>query len=709
MRRSDAVSFDQTALVYQHSEQLYRLALLLAGDADNAAKLVERVYRQLPASAPNAEARLIQDLLRQRLPRPRSAARIDSARLGHAPLDRERAAALLGALASIPASARLVAGLHYLRGMSIEEIELLVSPPTWPTHKTFGSPAPQRGRGGWGVREPVSIGESLTRLRITVAQALDLVPPEVDDPQLVAIDQWLDARLPDEAATALRRAVFEQATVRGARDGMAAARDLLARSLPALFAAAPPPDLTARLLKLTERRQRPEAQPGRGWARAMLAVGVLALAAAIVFVPTWLGRRDTPTASRPPTAAELIDGAIRRFERAPLPAGILHEQYRIADGVAGAYLIERWYDYVTPHRLRVAVRAEANDGGTGPAVMEIGSDGRSLVQFRYSNNRGRSFDARPLDARVSEAEAQAALAVLRVEPAATPFSRGRGQRLDVVPLYLAQARAQSAVFLGQTRLLGRPAFLLAYRANQLPAASPRRTPTETTPMQVVLTIDAETYALLDVSVVAEGAAESSARHPFQAQTFEILPDVPDELWRLPADTRAEQRTGLPSARAPEIPNEQAIGLDDALRRAPRQLMAPQTLPSAAMRGLALAVEAGGAEQVALLYEGEFQSVLLAPLGERATIAQATGEEHSAGAFRYRIVESADQPARAAAVAFQPETPDEQTYVLLVDEYATAAEREAALDRIIGSLAPVTEQNLPDLRRIFYGPPTAGGE
>ena len=99
--------------------------------------------------------------------------------------------------------------------------------------------------------------------------------------------------------------------------------------------------------------------------------------------------------------------------------------------------------------------------------MEIGSDGRSLVQFRYGERR-RSPGARPLDARVTEAEAQAALAVLRAEPAATPFAGGRGERVDIAPLYLAQARERGGALLGQTRMLGRPAYLLAYRTDQLP-------------------------------------------------------------------------------------------------------------------------------------------------------------------------------------------------------------------------------------------------
>jgi hypothetical protein len=705
MQSYEAVTSDPTELVYRHHEQLYRLALLLAGDKAAAAKLVEQTYRQFTAEISKTSIRqsagenqLLGALLRQSTRRPRRRPQVDRERLGYASLDRERALSLLDTLAAMPPSARLVIGLHYLRGLSADEIERTL-PQRAPTSATR--------RAARGLSENASADEILTHFRVATARALGVVPPEIDETQLAAIDVWLDARLPDEAATALRRAAFEQPAVRAAREGMAAARDLLSRAIPALFAGAPPPDLTARLLKQSEQRRPPEAQSGRGWARAGLAVGVLMLAVAIIFVPTWLDRGATPAASRPPAVTELIDGAIHRFERAPLAEGVLHERYRVADSAVGVYLVERWYDYATPHRLRIAVRAEGGDGVAGPTLLEIGSDGRSLVQFRYGERR-RPSGARPLDARVTEAEAQASLAVLRAEPTATPFAGGRGERVDTAPLYLAQAREQGAVFLGQTRMLDRPAYLLAYRTDRLPAAAARQQPAAAMPVQVVLTIDAQTYALLDVSVVAEGQAESNALHPFQAQVFEVQPSVPETLWQLPTDRRAEQRVGLPSARAPEIPNEQVIGLDDALRRTQRPILAPQPPPNDAMRGLALSIDAGGDQHVALLYEGEFQSVLLAPLGDRA-FAQAAGEERSAGAFRYRIIESGQQSGRASAVAFQPEAPDESVFVLLIDGYATPAEREDALGRIIGSLAPVTEQNLPDMRRIFYGPPTAGGQ
>jgi hypothetical protein len=339
--------------------------------------------------------------------------------------------------------------------------------------------------------------------------------------------------------------------------------------------------------------------------------------------------------------------------------------------------------------------------------MQISSDGRSLVQYRYGN-ANRSFGARSVDAHVSAGEAQAALALLRGELGNSPFARGRGGRMEVAPLYLAQARAAGATFLGQTRALGRPAFLLTYRTNQLPT-QPAQQPAGPQ-SQVILTIDSQTSTLLDIAVVATGAAESSALHPLQAQIFEVLSSAPDTLWRLPTTAGVEQRNGLPSARLPDLPSTRVIGLDDALRRAPNAILAPRQLPSAEMRGLALPLDESGAQGVQLLYEGEFQSVMLAPLENRNVGALADGTERSAGEFRYRMLQlNGPQASRAAAIAFRPAAPEQQVLVMLVDEYATAAEREAALGQIISSLTPVTRQNLPALGRNFYGSPTAGGQ
>jgi hypothetical protein len=141
------------------------------------------------------------------------------------------------------------------------------------------------------------------------------------------------------------------------------------------------------------------------------------------------------------------------------------------------------------------------------------------------------------------------------------------------------------------------------------------------------------------------------------------------------------------------------------------LLAPQRLPSDAMRGLALPLpNDNGAAGVVLIYEGEFQSVLLQPLLNRQFDPEPTSEEHVAGDFRYRLIDlNGDRRPTLGAVVYRPAVPDESVLVMLVDEYATAQEREIALGQLIASLTPVTEQTLPALQRNFYGSSAADGQ
>ena len=688
---------DRAALVYQHYEQLYRLALLLAGDSKTAARLVEQAFRALPPQSADVETDLVRGLLRAGVTRRPVSAPLDEDRLAYATLDRARATALLRVFADLAPPVRLAIGLYYLRGLDSDEAADVLGYAGG--HKT----SDQRPTTN-DDRTPLDV--SLAVFRVAAARALSLVPDEVDDAQLSDLDRAADGRLPESEAIALRGAVFEQPALRAARDGMLATRDLLRRAIPALFAAAPPADLAERLLKQGERRQRAVLSRRHVFARVGLALGVLALAAAIIVLPSWLRQAPMTTAARVPSAAEMLDAAIHRFDRAPLDAGVLHERFVIDATGLGQYQIERWYDYGPTHRLRVALSLLGSDGQAGRPVLEIANDGIGLVQYRYQ--RGSTFDQQPIDAHVSQTDAQAALEILRGEPSSNSFTRGRPGPADLAPLYLAQARAAGATFLGQTSALQRPAYLLAYRAERLPALPGQPDPPDQ-PVRVVLTLDAQTSALLDVAVAADGEGESSVVRPLQANLFEVLPTVEEGLWRLPTTTRVEQQAGLPSARTPEISSALAIGLDDVLRRTQQQVFAPRQLPSEDMRALAVPIRDNGSEQMVLLYEGEFQSVMLRPLGRAASDLPGNGEEKSAGEFRYRMIDFNNQRSSAAAVAYRADAPDDALLVMLVDAYATAGEREQALAQIVGGLTPLTEQTLPELGRNFYDSSSAGGQ
>lgn len=666
---------DRGALVHRYHEQLYRLALLVAGDAAGAAELVERAYRELPQQPDDVESQLIRALLPRRPPR-RARRRAAADDLRRAALDQPRADALFSLLAGLPPAARLAIGLHYIRGAAPDEIAAIL---------------------GAGA-DPQAMAEILARFRVAAARALGLA--EADTALLTELDRAQEGLLDEEAARELRREVLEQPELRAARDGLSETRQLLPRAIPALFAALPPPALTERLLEQAEGQGRPaERHDRRNWARAGLALGVLALAAAIILVPSLPARRAAVAEVTPPSPAELLDAAIRRFDRAPLREGVLYEQYRVSVAGQPARLIERWYDYASPHRL--LIRVASDEEGRRP-LLELSSDGRSLIQYRY----GLPGENRSVDVRVSEAEAQAALPSLRSEPTAWFFSRGPLDQLDVGPLYLGQARSANASFLGRTSFLGRPAFLLTYRTER----PPMRPPSEDRPAQIVLTIDAQTYALLDVAVIDSGAAESAAYHPIQAQRIELFAQVPDERFRLRPAADHLVRDGLQSVHMPDIPGTRAITLDDAARRSGSPLLALGRLPDQSMRGLTLAVEAGDdREAVVIFYEGEFQRLMLLPRELAGDVGDRSPDERSAGAFRYRLIPPpADAQTGLAAEVYPADAPEQRVLLLLVDEYASPAEREATLQQVIASLTPITEQTLPALRRNFSAPQTAGG-
>jgi hypothetical protein len=669
---------DRSALVYRYHERLYRLALLTAGNADTAAVLLQRAYRELPAAAADDETLLLRSLLPKRPPRWRWSA--GDGDLVRSTLDRTQADALLHALARLAPAERLAIGLAYLYGSMPDEIVAQLEP----------------------LPNDVPPADLIARFRAAAARALGLVADDADEQILAQLDLWLDGRLSEADSITLRRAVLEQPSMRALRDGMIATRKILPRALPALFADAPPRALTERLLKIVQHHERTIVPNLRArWAQGILALGVLALAAAIILLPSLAARNGgNATTLRTPNAAELIERAIHRFDRAPLQNGVLHEQYLVARDDRSSYLIERWYDYAAPNRLAISVRAA---GSNGTPLMQVSSDGRSLVQFR--NFPEGPNGANLLDIHVAESEARAVLPLLRGQPSVASFGRERGQPSDLGPLYLAQARAAAASLLGTTTLLGRQAFLLTYRTTQPPALS-RRDAAQ--PAQVVLAIDAQTYALLDVTLIAEGAAESTARHPIQAQQLQVLADAPDALFRLQSSADVSQQTGIASVRFPFIVDDQIISLEDAARRAPRALLAPRQLPDERMRGLAVAVDnRTDGRNVILLYEGEFQSLIVLP-DELSNDTRGTGQERSAGDFRYQLVRGPTFGGGLAAIVYRPDRPDERLTMILSDEYATSEEREATLQSLIASLIPVDTQSLPALRRNFEAPDVAAG-
>ena len=681
---------DRNILIQRYHIQLYQFALLVTGDRRTAEQLVQHAYTTLPETTDDPEAALIHSLMPHRNWHLFGILRTRWPKVNNTARDAASTDAIFATLAHYTPLTRYIIGLHYLRGWSVDEITPLI--------------------GNANAPSPAMV---LSRFRLDVADVLNLVPHDVDEAALLRIDTWLDGQLTPTEAVEVRRELLDDPTMCSQRDRLTEVRELLLRVLPGMFATSPPPAFTERLFDLVKPPPQPRETLRPTRAHVSLTVGVLALAALIILGPSLAARRSVATSEVNYTAPEILEQAIHRFDQTSLEVGVLHERYRVQVGDRPAYLIERWYDYAPPHRLMFTIR-DADKDNTAP-VAAISSDGRNQVQYRY-NSSGPNPTPQGIDVSISPDEAQAALPVLRnlFSPTVLSSNLSKGQ-FDISPLYLTQARATGAAALGQTTFLGRPAYLLTYDTNQLPTLLPgSRNPT-TQKQKVLLTIDAQTNALLDVAVFADGTVESSAQHPLQAELLDVTSNVPDTQFTLPNQDYVTHRNGILSVNMPTVSTSELLTLEDATRVAGGALLVPQQLPDTQMRGLALYnSRRGNNRNPALLYEGEFQTILLTPqLFARAR--DASDDEQSIGDLRYHIVRypfgrsnQQIQNFSLAAEVYRQETPDQRLLALIVDAYSTDAERQAKLKQLVASLTPVTPQNLSALQRNFRMSTADGG-
>ena len=672
----DVTPINRSDLVYRFAPQLFRLALITTGNMNAALQRLEQSYRSLPEDSVDPESDLIRGLLPRRSRRFSWRMTAEADEVARAGVTPEQAGGLLRVLGRYTPAQRLVVGLHVLRGTAAEDIAAILR-----------DSAP----------DPAGV---LQQFRLDAAVALGALPLDADKPLLLELDQWLDGRLNEEASIYVRRMLLEDEDARALRNALQHTRHIIGQAVPALFAARLSNEALENILDVVEPQPAPTAGGKRLlWPSLVLGAVVLAIVAAIIFRPSMFGQNGT-TAQRALSAAEIVEASIRRFDQPALQAGVLYERYRVQRDNQQPAVFERRYDYASPNRLMVRVLSTVNNE---LPLAAVSSDGNGLIQYRFQQAASDSMPS-AINVRVTPDEAQSALPVLRSFFSPTSLFLNDSYAVDVSALYLGQARERDAALLGQTSYLNRPAYLLSYQAAQLPT---QPATANNQPVRVLLTIDRATYALLDVTVIPAGVAESTATHPWRAEAFDVSASAPDSAFQLPSTGQVAERQGLVSPRAPNIPDRRILSLAQVQRMANPPLLLPDQLPSDTMFGLAVRMSPWGAERnsntIGIFYEGEFQSLVLLPREQYDHYRDTAelGPEYQAGDYRYRFVNNdGGRLGAVTAEVYRAGGQGEQMSVIFMDAYATQAEREAQLTSVIKSLTPVTAQNLPELESRF---------
>lgn len=706
-RPAPAAAQDKQSLILHQQDRLYRLALLVTGTPAAAGERLAAAFAGLAPVTRDPELELARALLHTPKGRNRPARRAwqpDPAALERAGLSAAQAAALLTALAAASPAARLQLGLHTLLGLPAETIAVPAEALPDPAPPPPSDPQAIAGATPNGTA-PDSI-DALIELRCTLALALGYLPVTTERPLLLQVARLLAGRAHGPEAVQTRGLLLTSADARALRDGLFQTEATLQQAIPALFAATPPPALTARLLKEVAGGQRSLSALQRR-PRLLLVGGVLLLLLLLVMpeVQRFAPEPVQPAVGAAPAIAPaaLIDAAIHRFERNAPATGLLHEVYQAQLG-GERWTLERWYDYSAPHRLKVIAARE----GEAMPLYALATDGQGQIQYRW---QGRAMSGREqsigIDVTVTADEIAQLMPILRQQPEVSIFQTS-SRPFDIGPFYLAQARNADLTALGATDIDGRAAQMVTYRTTRpFPPLDLAANQPESAPTQVILAIDTETYALLDVTIVAQSAGESVTQNPWRATSVAVQASVPLGLFALePAESQATQ-TGLASVRLPTLPAEALLSLDAALATTQRTIYLPEQLPAADMRGLAANTGNG---HVGLLYEGAFHTLLLYHNPELSQAQLPEGQERTVNGLRYWLPSANSMPAHLSysiALVTLPDDPDVPLMIQFVAQYATPEERIALLEAVIGSLQPLTAENLNMLGRNFYQPVSRG--
>jgi hypothetical protein len=628
--------------IARYYERLYRFALLVTGNEQAAIAAVVAAFRKVDPQTDNPEAALLAALLPA--PEARWRFRAPPATLQRAGLTSQQADTLIAALARLTPAVR-----HSLGMLVFIEKSTPIAPRAW----------------------------------IDLAVALGQLPSEVDRLQAQRIATFINGDLPAEHALAVRGELLADEGARAIREGLVQTEAMLRQALPALFAVEPPPHLLSKLEKPARQEKR------RGMAKAQLiTIGVvMACIATLLGLPElWQALRPTfsgsaTTASTEP-AGQVIEQALGRLA-APTPIdGLLHERYTIELG-GESWLLERWLEPQAPHRLAVRI---TNDDDLLHYGMTLNEEGR--LQFRLL--RGESSVG--YDFRVSDEQLDRMLPTLRQQPDNFSFFWGAEGSFGLDRWYLAQARNNNPTNLGLTTFDDRRAHLVSFRTTTPYPPDTRQPPEQnSTPAQVILTIDQVSLAVLDVQVSLVGNQQTTIERPWRAEVVEQVTSVPSAVWELAPASRQGSYDELPSPRLFTVSdNETILSVAELSDTLTETIYLPNYSPE---RTTEFVIGEEGDEAV-FFREGanSFTAIFWLPSERRrSALPEGIGTAQQAGEHYYYLLQDSEvsQTGGLSIAMVGIGAPEAiQMQIIFGHQYLSDEEREQMLATIIASLEPL---------------------
>ncbi|HEX6292866.1 MAG TPA: hypothetical protein VFZ66_27015 [Herpetosiphonaceae bacterium] len=618
-----------------NAPQLFKLAHIAVGDADSAALLAADVLAQAPANEGTALRMLVERVPQGWLSWPGAAGPSEWLSLG---IRREQADRLLSVLGEWDAQERIALALYLLWDVRRDDLD------SW--------------LGTSGMAE--CVGELIGY----VGEGLNIVVPGGRSEECAEIaPDLLEAHDP-QIGRAIRLHLIGCDACRRRIGGLRRTAELLRKALH-IFFRAPLPANFDQIVQQHRHQRQPLA----------LAYWKPALAATLLLVALGWWQRAEPQAAAliqpPPRAAELLDRALNRFARQPAQTGVLHERVRVGSGDT-TMLLERWYDYRSPQRLRVTVRKP----NQAKPVFDLATDGSSWIAYEVDNGF-----SRPISTLVRNPEIATLMPLLRQLPFVGTFSETPIEQESMDLALLAQAQRGKPTLLGTTQWRGRSAYMLSSVAEGVG--------------RVILTIDRETLSVLEARVAPDVDGAASIRRVWEAETVEVLTreELPPYTFEL--GTRTTVVSQIDPRQFVIYP---VTNLDPSVAVRYSSLPVPEYLPDptliAHLRGLN-----GINAAILQVYEGEWST--LAIVTPRTALRPVPWDrlDHEFTDGRYTI-RPFELPQATMAWFVMDDAPYQVMQLYFWHALADDTEREQMVQQILDSLVLVDEHNVGMYRQRF---------
>lgn len=650
--RRSALLSEQVPALPAATPNLFKLAQIAVGDRESAAVLTADVLAR-HLHQPDTDEQALVGTMVEHLPVgwlswPSETGPGEWLPLG---VRREQADRLLSLLGEWEAIERIGLALYLLWDVRRDDLD------SWLGSTGLGERIGQRIN---------SAGQSLGRITLSDASAacVDIAPDlvDADDPQI---------------GRSVRRHTLGCEECRQRVAGLRQTTQVLRRALNAFFRARPPEQLPQMIV---EQRRQQQRLPIKRWHLGLASTIVL-----LLLLRSWSGQPETSpvqsvsSAQRAaiPSDARLLERAIDRFGADAPATGVLHERVRFRSHDE-TLVLERWYDYSSPQRLRVTVRKL----DTTVPLLDLSTDGTSRIAYELD----RSYRT-PSNAQIRDPDTRALMPLLRQ----LPYTGGLGDtRIDQRHLdltLLAQARRNGATPLGITVWQGRSAAILSSSADD--------------GSRTILTLDRATASLLEARVIPGSTASSQPRTVWQADLFEVVSraEMPRGVFEL-----SPRKNTLPKINPRQFMLSPLANLNMTTALAVSTLPLPQRLPEPSILAYVRSRDRGYSSMLQI-YESQWSSAAIVTPRQIAASQSRTLDQRFAHG-RYAVIKH-ELPDVTVIEFSMSGTQDKRMRLYLWHGLASADERQVLARTMLDSLVLVDTKHPLASSHTFLPSPGAG--